>query len=214
MGRFVFFEEPTNQWKMQFIHFGADLKNDREYVLSFDAKSTVARSIRVVLEDPVNGYASLGASDSPLLIAEAPGGSKWDVPITTEMTTYTFDFTGANIQASTSVKFAFLLALTTDPVTIDNVGIEEASEVSVKDIQSYSMSIFPNPSTDQIQIQSTDLNIAKVELFNIAGVSVNKVIKNDTKSAIVNVAGLRNGIYFVKISDVSGRTSMQKFIKN
>jgi hypothetical protein len=100
-------------WAIQFNQAGLTLENGKSYILSFDAKASVARDINVALFIP-NVWTSYLRHDAHML--------------TTEMVTYSFPFT---VTAATSslVTLTFEMGATpafaASTVTIDNVSLKE-----------------------------------------------------------------------------------------
>ena len=72
-------------------------------------------------------------------------------------------------------------------------------------------SIFPNPSTEtlHISIHTQKKNDQPIEIYN----SIGKLIKETivTESTQINITNLANGLYFIRLKNISGST--QKFIK-
>lgn len=85
------------------------------------------------------------------------------------------------------------------------VGVEENKNTM-------EMSIHPNPVTDQINISVEDYNNASLEVYNLLG----EVVKSETinsPNTNVNVSGLNNGTYIVRV--LSGdKVATQKVVIN
>ncbi len=74
------------------------------------------------------------------------------------------------------------------------------------------VSVYPNPTSDKIQIQLTEkLKISTIKVFNIDGKMV-KMQKNNSNTAEVNIANLTNGIYLLLIEAGNNKIVM-KIIK-
>ena len=83
------------------------------------------------------------------------------------------------------------------------VTVATAPASAINEIVNSSISIFPNPSSDFVFIESKDDNIKRIELYSING----KIIKDleiDTKQFIYKTSDLNNGIYFFKIYMTKG----------
>jgi uncharacterized repeat protein (TIGR02543 family) len=84
----------------------------------------------------------------------------------------------------------------------------KASSTGINNIQPQNkISIFPNPTKDEIFIQS-EKPIAKVEILNIAG----QVVISTKSTTFVNVSHLPKGIYFARIF-IDGQIVTKKIIK-
>jgi hypothetical protein len=68
--------------------------------------------------------------------------------------------------------------------------------------------VYPNPTKDKLCIQGLS-KPSKVSIYNVFG----KLVFFETTSSEVNLKGLQNGIYMVKIVDQQKET-IGKFIKN
>ena len=77
--------------------------------------------------------------------------------------------------------------------------------ISVPEIAAHeALRCYPNPARGQLTISSGTMNIKTVELFNVVGESVLKVMpvaENRNQDPVVDVSGLANGVYIVTASD-------------
>jgi hypothetical protein len=81
--------------------------------------------------------------------------------------------------------------ITVYPEYINSVaGVEKSMELLV----------FPNPATDFIQIQSTGFEKGIIEIFDLSGRLVNRILDAATEQP-VNVSNLDNGMYLIKFHD-------------
>ena len=87
----------------------------------------------------------------------------------------------------------------------DFVGINE-------NIESAKVDIFPNPATNQINIQSED-EILQIEMVNFVGQTVFEVFENK-KQITVNTSKLEEGIYIVRVKTAKGMVNKRIVIKN
>jgi hypothetical protein len=83
------------------------------------------------------------------------------------------------------------------------LGLPEIEEIN-------NVSIYPNPTTDYLFIKS-NLDIKDIQISDLNGKIINNLEFQDNK---INLTGLKTGIYFAKISDINGKTSIKKIIKN
>jgi hypothetical protein len=84
-----------------------------------------------------------------------------------------------------------------------NVGIENYLLNSIK--------LYPNPANDVINVQCTMYNVQSVEVIDVYGKVINtlNVVENPTR---INVSGLANGMYFVRVTTEEG-TVTKSFVK-
>lgn len=86
--------------------------------------------------------------------------------------------------------------------------IDVAYPASVEDITMENTTIYPNPATDVININTTE-NVQRVEIFNMQG----QLVKAETGDVTsISVKDLANGFYTLKLTTDNG-TSMHKIVK-
>lgn len=71
------------------------------------------------------------------------------------------------------------------------------------DNQNLSFNVYPNPATDNIHIQTSYNEKLTFQLFDITGKEVSENI-SFTTSANINTQMIKQGLYFIRITDVSG----------
>ena len=78
------------------------------------------------------------------------------------------------------------------------------------------ISIYPNPTTGDMRIESEEQKIKNVEIFDAYGknVGVNMQIRpeNSENKIVINISHLSAGVYFVKISTEMGEV-IKKVLK-
>jgi|GEM_PF-1401629 len=191
-------------WQMQVIQFNATITNEKTYTVMFDAWASTDRIIRLTIEDANNGYATLGTSEDEyaVLDAEEVGQSQWDLPITTSMETYTLTTTIDAIQANTLVKFAFLMAQTSDLVYIDNVSMKQKLVSVPSHGAASSLSIYPNPANGTVYVDAKVGSV--VTIYNITGKLVVRKVTSSSSERI-DVSGLASGLYLINVGNQSER---------
>lgn len=99
-------------------------------------------------------------------------------------------------------------ATTWEPLSVPSNPIPAPSVTNIQKFQNFSAQIFPNPSSDFLNINS-DLNIDIIEIFSLNG---NKVFSQaiNSKESLINISQFSNGNYIVVIK--SGENSFSKFI--
>lgn len=86
------------------------------------------------------------------------------------------------------------------------------SSLSTEEFQTTStVSIFPNPTTGQLYIESTK-KISFVKVYNLVGQQVKLIeMRNDQKS--IDMSELKTGSYFVNLQDAAGNTDTKLIVK-
>lgn len=80
----------------------------------------------------------------------------------------------------------------------------------------YSFTLYPNPATDRIQLNTDEPSgiHATIHVLNTQGQAVlTKTINTNLTRAIIDVTALRPGIYFLRIDSRDGTSFLQKFTK-
>lgn len=86
----------------------------------------------------------------------------------------------------------------------------EGGNVAITDYAPSCITIFPNPASSQINLQSANI-INLVEIYDLAGKRIVSMEANSTQ-VVVNVENLTAGLYFVKAT-AEGKTLTTKFVK-
>lgn len=86
----------------------------------------------------------------------------------------------------------------------------ETEDMGTIELGGNALSISPNPTTTELNIQLKDSKIAKVEVADVTGRVIPMKASLNGK---VNVSNLSQGVYFLRVQDDKGVTRIQKFIK-
>lgn len=99
----------------------------------------------------------------------------------------------------------------TDTVSITIID----STLGVNEQELTSIVIYPNPTKSIITIDLDATNsLSIIELFDITGKLVfNKILKQETQTTTLNISQLSSNIYFLVITDNSGKRMIKKLIK-
>ena len=124
---------------------------------------------------------------------------------------FTFDDIGAE---DAVVQYGFgvagINANPADEASLGSVVVTSNTTISVSDFTTINVSLFPNPTTQNITIQS-DKQITDVSIYNTLG----QIVKNTSPQATnfsVETSNLNTGVYFVSLkTDTASKTI--KFIK-
>ena len=87
---------------------------------------------------------------------------------------------------------------------IDNWFFSNSNSLSINDLKSFSFTIYPNPVTSVISINS-DLRLNQVDIYSMIGA---KIDTRKVKENKVDVSDLNSGMYFITYDKV-----FTKFIK-
>ncbi|AXG69999.1 hypothetical protein KORDIASMS9_02228 [Kordia sp. SMS9] len=83
--------------------------------------------------------------------------------------------------------------------------------LSTPNFEETSFSMYPNPTTGQLHIESTK-EIETVRVYNLVGQQV-KVITLQTHQKMIDISELKTGSYFVNVQDTSGNTYTKLIVK-
>ena len=99
-------------------------------------------------------------------------------------------------------------------VRAQNIGFDGTlgTMTSVSDIEQNSLSIFPNPASDYIQINYNGSDIKTVLIEDIFGNIVYSQMVN-MRNPVIKISHLNNGLYFVKLQTNNNRTFVSKIVR-
>lgn len=105
-----------------------------------------------------------------------------------------------------------------DPTAVADLGFPvawlftvtgETESMGTVELNSKSLSVYPNPTSDVLNITLKNAEVQNIEITNLAGQNV--FAGKSTGS--VNVNFLAAGVYVVKVKDNAGKTHISKFVK-
>ena len=93
-------------------------------------------------------------------------------------------------------------------------GILCEGEIGITPIsQNTMLRIFPNPTKSELRIESGDLKIENIQVFDLAGKLVSSFsVPSQSQATVINISHLTNGIYFLKLKTDKGEL-IKKVIK-
>jgi len=125
-----------------------------------------------------------------------------------------YDYTVTGLTGEVSSRIAFRYFVTsggTTGVNSDNIGVDTFSitrpALAVSDVSKAKLSVYPNPTSDYLKINSSD-KVISAEVFDITGKNI--PVKYDGTS--LDVRSLPKGTYLVKLK-FGTEVNVQKFIK-
>jgi hypothetical protein len=110
---------------------------------------------------------------------------------------------GDQISAKVDIYFDF-----NAPVITNNVTTTFVDYTNVTDINNSFINVYPNPVSDVIYIKS-NYPVKSIKIYNQLG----ELITEKPKGNQVDIAQHISGIYFCKVSDEDGNTSVFKIVK-
>ena len=84
-----------------------------------------------------------------------------------------------------------------------------------ENIFSSGITVFPNPATTEIKVQSSKFKVQSVEVLDVVGMkhlTPNRSPSGEG-SALINISGLNSGMYFLRIKTTEGFFLTAKFVK-
>ena len=118
--------------------------------------------------------------------------------ITNDFDTYTtnsFSFTASNTFVVVYIRSLGSVDGNTE-VFYDNFSLVE-DVLSVEDFSISNFRVYPNPANDVISIDSNNIEISEIRMFDLLGKNV--LSQNDIRGNTINVSNLNAGVYFMKI---------------
>ena len=143
------------------------------------------------------GFCTDAACDDPSIITSGSfsiaDGDSAEIKITLLPMGYSDDLTG-------TIQFSF------PGSTIDRVTLSydlKVGTVGIKDIDSQSLSIFPNPASNFIQIKGIENtnDVNSIEMYSIIGKKILSKEVSNVSDLNVNIQNFEQGVYLVKLFD-------------
>lgn len=177
--------------------YSVNLTNDGGYILAGFTLDTTSGSLAKTYLIKTDSLGVSGCNESPLNISPIIS-STVDSSIT--MIT-TFPLTTV-VSPPTSVGLP-----TFQTETLCYVGMDELQD------KKYSVFLFPNPATNELRIQDSELKIETVEIYNVLGEKIfSQPSPNQSKQVTVNISELAPGMYFLALTNNEGKRTV-KFVK-
>ena len=134
--------------------------------------------------------------------------------VTATATTYTLADLVPNVIYEFNVVAHCTNGLTSDP---SNTVIIQTDDVGIQDYLAKSVNLYPNPATEMVSVAVSDANIqiTGVEVYNVYGQLINvetQCMASLQNRTIINVSGLANGMYFVRVT-TDGGVVTKNFVK-
>ncbi len=86
------------------------------------------------------------------------------------------------------------------------------TELGVEDVLNASVSVYPNPTKEQLTVFVSEGNISSIKVFDLLGREVIQIQGNQSQSQQINLSHLSNAVYFVEIKTPLGKV-VKRIIK-
>ena len=200
----------------------------------YDIEGTYANNIVLRGDEPVikvvfknvggtvatNIQATLTTADNDISINSNGASSTVDFPSMAINSSKTAQYNInklSEITESNNVVFDFTLTCdnitTSCPIVLTYLnGTNPGSPTAIETTSSTTLLIYPNPSSDQINIQCSH-NMKSVEILDMAGRSVQRVDGIGDSNYSLNISNLSQALYFVRVIDENDQPIISKIIK-
>ena len=85
--------------------------------------------------------------------------------------------------------------------------LDLSTQINTQTPEESTFSIYPNPATDQLTINNSQLTIKKIQIIDLTGKAIQQ-IESQNSIIRINISDLEQNIYFLKIGKQT-----RKFIK-
>ncbi len=131
-------------------------------------------------------------------------------PTTAQWHTETVDLSAYGSATNFFVRFKGTSAYGNN-MYIDKINIQDASS-GIEDNNTNNFNVYPNPTTDVINVTFANAQNVTVSLVNSVGQTV-RVFNNVNTNAVLSLEGLANGMYILN-ADINGQHVTKQIIKN
>jgi hypothetical protein len=171
---------------------------------------TVATNIQATLttadnDISINSNGTSSTVDFPSMAINSSKTAQYNIAKLSEITEsnnviFDFSLTCGNITTSCPIALTYLN------------GTNPGSPTAIETTSSTTLLIYPNPSSDQINIQCSH-NMKSVEILDMAGRSVQRVDGIGDSNYSLNISNLSQALYFVRVIDENNQPIISKIIK-
>ena len=128
---------------------------------------------------------------------------------------YTFNYSVKSTwQPSEMFVTAYLRETATKNIVQSGTRFDPIALDAPQVIENQSVSIFPNPATDEVSVSFGNVIIESVDVFNAAGQKIDLEPEGiGSQKLTLNIGNLPNGIYVTKVKTHAG-TAFGKFVKH
>ncbi|ASB49870.1 family 16 glycosylhydrolase [Alkalitalea saponilacus] len=189
-------------WSVQLFKDNLDTP-DGEYVLTFRARADAPRTLNVNF--------GKGLDAAPWFIEFM---SPKEFNITTEWDTYSITINKENVEVVGKLVFEMGSTGGDNLITsvyIDDVSLELKNATNLPVASELRTEVYPNPASDNFIIYS-EVNIADITVYSLAGVRVFETGNINSSSLSVNTYGWNDGVYVLVITDYNGERVSKRIV--
>jgi len=88
----------------------------------------------------------------------------------------------------------------------------DAEVVTAKDLKDVVFEAYPNPASSILYIKDADA-VVDAEIISVNGSVVARIQNNNSQDIAIDVSGLKEGMYILKINTIDGKVATSKIIK-
>jgi len=144
--------------------------------------------------------------DSTLQLEGIPTGGEWKVNPANDAVTLTQTGQVKGVKAGETVTIEYSGAVCTGTAT-HKVTVNDCPTSGINDLDINSISAYPNPATDVLNIQSYE-TVESVSILSLDG----KVLST-TYGQKVDISNLNSGVYLYRVTSTKGESAVSKFVK-
>ena len=108
----------------------------------------------------------------------------------------------ADITKAIQLKFIGGNGFSND-IYVDNIYFWKAASLGINDVETLNFKAYPNPSQNSWTIETDNVNITSIKVFDVQGKNVISLTPNSNKT-VMNGFNLKTGLYFAEIKTASG----------
>lgn len=115
---------------------------------------------------------------------------------------------GTTIKNTAGIYFDYNAPVNTNTtVTTLSVTVTGVNELASSDLK-----IYPNPTTGVFTIESKNVSIKKIKIYNLIGEEVRFEVQMKNEKPSIDLSTQSKGVYFVELTDNSGQSIIKKLI--
>jgi PKD repeat protein len=80
--------------------------------------------------------------------------------------------------------------------------------------ESFNFHLYPSPSTGLVNMEWNNFTLSSIEILNMVGAKQNINYEIDSNKALIDLNTLKDGLYFVKATNLNGEVVMKKLVKS